>query len=86
MATTDNRSSKVCSAYSYSAAAARPARSILGPNGLFSKKETTNGIVRWTQVDGVTLHDGTPRSDALQFTIIWSVMHAKSAVILSEVE
>ena len=26
-----------------------------------SDKETTHVIVRWTQVDGVTLHDGTPR-------------------------
>ena len=33
-----------------------------GPNGLEIEKETTHVIVRWTQVDGVTLHDGTPRS------------------------
>ena len=33
-----------------------------GPNGLEIDKETTHVIVRWTQVDGVTLHDGTPRS------------------------
>ena len=25
------------------------------------RSETTHVIVRWTQVDGVTLHDGTPR-------------------------
>ncbi len=32
-----------------------------GPTRLDIDKETTHGIVRWTQVDGVTLHDGTPR-------------------------
>ena len=31
-------------------------------NGLKIEKATTHVIVRWTQVDGVTLHDGTPRS------------------------
>ena len=36
-----------------------------GPNGLKLEKETTHVIVRWTQVDGVTLHDGTPRSRVL---------------------
>ena len=35
-----------------------PAR---GPNRLKLEEETTHAIVRWTQVDGVTLHDGTPR-------------------------
>jgi len=36
-----------------------------GPNCLKLGKETTHVIVRWTQVDGVTLHDGTPRSRVL---------------------
>ena len=31
-------------------------------NGLKLEKETTHDLVRWTQVDGVTPHDGTPRS------------------------
>ena len=47
-----------------------PARSIavarLGPNGLKINKETTHVIVRWTQVDGVTLHDGTPRAHRMK--------------------
>ena len=37
-----------------------------GPNGLKLEKETTLMEVRWTQVDGVTLHDGTPRSHLLE--------------------
>ena len=36
-----------------------------GPNGLKVEQETSHVIVRWTQVDGVTLHDGTPRSRVL---------------------
>ena len=32
------------------------------PNGLFSKKETTPGIVRWTRVDGVPLPFKTRRA------------------------
>ena len=44
-----------------------PARSIVftgnGPKWLEIETETTHFIVRWTQVDVVTLHDGTPRSN-----------------------
>ena len=43
-------------------ACARVAVARRGPKWLEIEKETTHVIVRWTQVDGVTLHDGTPRS------------------------
>ena len=36
-----------------------------GPKLLEIEKETTHVIVRWTRVDGVTPHDGTPRAHAM---------------------
>ena len=35
-------------------------KNLRGPNGLKLEEETTHAIVRWTQVDGVTLDNGTP--------------------------
>jgi hypothetical protein len=53
---------------------ATPARSIAGPNGPKLDKETTLMEVRWTQVDGVTLHDGTPRSHLLEGGVFISLI------------
>jgi hypothetical protein len=50
-------------------------RSLRGASrSLKIEKETTPGVVRWTRVDGVTLHDGTPRAHLLEGGVVISLI------------